>query len=298
MRGMEAQKRVLITGSGGMLAHDLIPALSAAGHAVTALGRAELDVAHTPHLQDLIRHASAPWDWIINCAAYTAVDQAEREPMAAFRANAIGPGALAAWAKANGARLITISTDYVFDGQGSRPYAEDDPTDPRTVYGKTKRTGEENALGEDPRSVIVRTAWLFGRKGKCFPRAMMDRAREGLPLRVVNDQTGCPTPTDELASALVRLLEANPAGGIYHLCGPEAMTWFDFAERVFARAAITVPDFARPDVLPVASSEFPTPAQRPAWSVLGTKRADALGVTPLGNLDPAIDRFVAAWLAG
>lgn len=295
MRGMEAGKRVLVTGAGGMLARDLIPALAAQGFAVTGLTRADLDIAHTPHLQDLIRHPSAPWDWIINCAAYTAVDQAESDAMAAFRANAIGPGALAAWAKANGARLVTLSTDYVFDGQATRPYREDDPTDPQTVYGKTKRAGEENALREDSRSLIVRTSWLFGRKGKCFPRTMLERAKGGQALRVVNDQTGCPTATDDLAVGLVKLIQANPEGGIYHLCGPEAMTWFSFAERVFGRAATQWPDFTVPDVSPVASTEFPTPARRPAWSVLGTERADALGVTPLGDLDTAIDRFLAAW---
>jgi dTDP-4-dehydrorhamnose reductase len=294
---MEAGKRVLVTGAGGMLARDLIPTLAAQGFAVTGLTRAELDIAHPPHLNDLIRHPSAPWDWIINGAAYTAVDQAESEAMAAFRANAIGPGALAAWAKANGARLITLSTDYVFDGQAARPYREDDPTDPQTVYGKTKRAGEENALREDQRSLIVRTSWLFGRKGKCFPRTMLERAKSGQALRVVNDQTGCPTATDDLAAALVKLIQANPEGGIYHLCGPEAMTWFAFAERVLARAEALVSEFKVPEISPVASTEFPTPARRPAWSVLGTERADAIGVTPLGDLDAAIDRIVGAWRA-
>src|SRR5215469_15507041 len=203
--------RVLITGAAGMLGTDVKAA--ARDHDVVALSRAELDISDRDQVKAAV--ADARPDAIINCAAYTNVDGAEADPDAAGAVNATGPGLLAEAAAAAGAWLVHVSTDYVFDGTKTTPYVESDPTGPRSVYGSTKLLGERAiAIAAPDRHTIVRTSWLFGTAGPCFPATMLKLAAERDTLTVVDDQLGCPTFTGHLAPALVELASAQRLPGV------------------------------------------------------------------------------------
>ena len=249
--------RYLVAGAGGMLGTDLLDVL--AGRDVTALTRAELDVTDA----DAVRAAVPGHDVVINATAYTAVDAAESDEAAAFAVNAEGAGHLAAAAAATGARFVQISTDYVFDGTATTPYAEDAPRAPLGAYGRTKAAGEVAVLAH-PGVYLVRTAWLYGAHGSSFPKTMLKLAAERETLSVVDDQVGQPTWSRDLAEAIVRLLDAEAPFGVYHGTNSGETTWFGFARSVFDEAGL---DPAR--VLPTDSTAFVRPAPRPAYSVLG-----------------------------
>jgi dTDP-4-dehydrorhamnose reductase len=204
------------------------------------------------------------------------VDRCESEPEAAWRSNALAPGVVAAACREAGARLIQLSTDYVFDGCASRPYREDDAKGPRSVYGRTKLEGEERALAACPDALVVRTAWVFG-PGRNFVATVLEAAARALEgrgpaLRVVDDQRGSPTYAGHLAEALVTLVEAG-APGVYHLAGSGTATWWDLA-----RAAVDAWGHPELPIAKVTTQEFPRPAPRPAWSVLDLGRAERAGV--------------------
>lgn len=248
--------RYLLAGAGGMLGHDLRAVL--AGRDVTALTRAELDVTDA----DAVRDALAGHDVVINASAYTAVDAAESDEEAAFAVNATGAGNLADAAAANGARIVHISTDYVFDGSGTEPYPEDGPRRPLGAYGRTKAAGEERVL-RHPGAYVVRTAWLYGEHGANFARTMLRLAGERDTVSVVTDQVGQPTWSRDLAGWIVGLLDAEAPAGIYHGTNAGQASWFDFARAIFEGAGL---DPER--VLPTDSAAFTRPAPRPAYSVL------------------------------
>ncbi|HVX07828.1 dTDP-4-dehydrorhamnose reductase [Humibacter sp.] len=251
--------RYLITGASGMLGHDLQDALG--GRDVTALSRAELDVAD----RDAVISAVAGHDVVFNAAAYTKVDDAETHEDVAFAVNAVGTENLAIAARDIGARLVTISTDYVFQGDATKPYAEDAPRDPLNAYGRTKAAGEERALAAHPHGTfVVRTAWLYGAHGPNFAKTMLRLAATHETVTVVDDQRGQPTWTADLAEQLVRLVDADAPSGIYHGTSGGETTWFGFARAVFERAGL---DPER--VQPTTSADFVRPAARPAYSVLG-----------------------------
>ena len=261
--------RLLITGASGMLGVDLRRAAEEAGHQVTALARRDLDIRDAGAVGSALQAGS--FDVVLNCAAHTDVDGAESDPAAARAVNADGAGAVAAAASAQGAWTIHISTDYVFDGEKRTPYLESDPTGPRSVYGATKLEGERSvALAAPGAHTIVRSAWLFGAAGRCFPDTMLRLAAERDELAVVDDQVGCPTFTGHLARALVDLVERprRPLGIVHCAAGGEC-SWFTFAVEVLRAAGVEKP------VRPVGTDQFPRPARRPAYSVLRSSRPDA-----------------------
>ncbi|TFC05476.1 dTDP-4-dehydrorhamnose reductase [Cryobacterium adonitolivorans] len=270
--------RYLIAGAAGMLGRDLQEALI--GREVTSVDRSELDITDLA----AVRKAVTGHDVIINAAAYTAVDAAEENEAAAYAVNAIGPRNLAIGAAAVGAKLVQISTDYVFDGAGNTPYPEDTAIDPLNAYGRTKAAGEQFVLTENPtNSYIVRTAWLYGAHGPNFGRTMLTLAADRDTVSVVADQFGQPTWTVDLARQIVAMLDADAPAGIYHGTNAGQTNWFGFAQAVFASAGLD------PDrVLPTDGSKFVRPAPRPAYSVLGHDAWATAGLAPMRSWTEAL----------
>ncbi|MEL7976880.1 dTDP-4-dehydrorhamnose reductase [Isoptericola sp. F-RaC21] len=280
--------RWVVTGAGGMLGHDLLAALRAAGADVVPLRRADLDVTDP----DAATAAVAGADVVVNCAAWTAVDDAEAHEARAFDVNATGAAHLARAASAAGARLVQVSTDYVFDGSATEPYAEDAPLAPVSAYGRTKAAGEWAVRAQAPDHLIVRTAWLYGAHGDCFPRTMARLGAEKERLAVVDDQIGQPTWTRDLADLVVRLVEAGVPAGTYHGTASGRTSWFGFTRRILASAGLTTP------LEPTTSDAFVRPAPRPAFSVLGHDALRAVGVAPIGDWAARWDAAAAEVLAG
>jgi dTDP-4-dehydrorhamnose reductase len=258
----------LITGAGGMLGTDLRDELTLRGEPVIALSRNDLDITDSRLVSAIVRE-HAP-DVIVNCAAYTKVDLAETEEAAANAINGSAVELLAAAANEVGARLVQVSTDFVFEGSSREPYEPTDPTNPLSAYGRSKLLGEI-AAGHAEKHLIVRTSWLFGVHGPNFVEAIRNQIRKGVEsLRVVNDQRGRPTYTPHLARAIVRLVHAGVDGRV-HYADADECSWYDFACAI-------APDFP---IHPVSSEEFPRPAKRPAYSVLSTAAYErATGVSP------------------
>jgi len=270
--------RFLVTGAGGMLGQDLLAALD--GREVTSLTRSDLDVTDL----DAVRAAVAGHDVVINAAAYTKVDDAESDEEAAFAVNATAAGHLATATAEAGAILVQVSTDYVFDGTATTPYAEDTPLAPVSAYGRTKAEGERLIARENPgRSYLVRTAWLYGAGGPNFAATMLKLAAQRDQLAVVDDQVGQPTWTLDLAKKIVELVDAGAPFGTYHGTNSGQGSWFDFARAVFAGAGL---DPER--VLPTDSSSFQRPAPRPAYSVLGHDAWRAAGLAPMRDWRDAL----------
>ena len=244
--------RVLLTGARGQLGHDLADVLRAED--VRALGHSELDIANRTAVSQAVE--STRPDWIINAAAFNDVDGAESAREAAFAVNADGPGHLAEAAKAAGARLVHISTDYVFDGTKGAAYIEEDPTEPLSVYGESKLAGEVRVLESGAHASVLRTAWLYGIHGKNFVRLILATASTGKSLRVVSDQIGSPTSTRDLALA-IRDLMSTELTGLFHVANSGACSRYEFARAIVHGGA---------DIEPVKSSEMPRPAPRPAAS--------------------------------
>jgi dTDP-4-dehydrorhamnose reductase len=260
--------KLLVTGAGGMLGRDVLAAAERAGHEAVGYARADVDVTDAGAVQRALT-AEQP-DVVVNCAAYTNVDGAEEDERAATDLNGDAAGELAAAAAAVGAAFVQPSTDYVFDGTKRTPYVESDPTAPQSAYGRSKLAGEHATAAATDRHFIVRTSWLFGVAGKNFPDTMLGLARERDELKVVDDQVGCPTYTGHLAEAIVQLAGSD-AYGIHHIAGGGgACSWFEFANEIFRQAEVDV------STVPCTTDEFPRPAPRPAYSVLGSERPDAI----------------------
>jgi dTDP-4-dehydrorhamnose reductase len=266
----------LVTGAAGMLGRDVLAALSP-DRKVTALTRVELDITDV----DAVRSAVAGQDVVVNCAAWTNVDGAESDEAAATAVNGTGVGILAEACAAAGARLIHLSTDYVFPGNATAPYAEQDPTEPVNAYGRSKLAGEQAVLAALPETgYVVRTAWLYGEHGPNFVSTMLRLAGQRETLEVVDDQLGQPTWSLALARRLVGLGEAAVGGrapaGIYHGTASGRTTWFGLARAAFELAGL---DPRR--IRPTTSDKFPRPATRPAYSVLGHGAWARIGMEPL-----------------
>ena len=272
-----------------MLGQDLVAQLTQRGDEVTALGRADLDVTDA----DAALAAVAGHDVVVNCAAWTAVDDAETSEPAAFAVNAVGAASLARAAAATGARVVQVSTDYVFDGAAISPYAEDAPMAPRSAYGRTKGAGEWAVRAEAPDHLVVRTAWLYGAGGPCFPKTIARVARERGGLDVVDDQVGQPTWTVDLADLVVRLVDADVPSGTYHGTSSGTASWFDFARAVVAAAGLDAEI-----VRPTTSEKFVRPAPRPAYSVLGHDALERVGVAPIADWSGRWDAAAPSVLAG
>jgi dTDP-4-dehydrorhamnose reductase len=269
--------RWLVTGAAGMVGRDLVRELEAHGEEVIALSHAELDITDNEQVVAAVRNARP--SIIVNCAAYTKVDDAETNENIANAINASAVEFLAHAANETGALLVHLSTDFVFDGSKRTPYEVNDPVAPLSAYGRSKLLGEQ-AAAQAQKHLIIRTAWLFGVHGPNFVEAMLNQIRKGTnPLRVVNDQRGRPTYTPHLALAIIRLARAaassDVARGMVHYADEGECTWFDFASAIVEEAG------AATNVFPVTTAEFPRPAARPAYSVLSTERYTRLtGVTP------------------
>jgi dTDP-4-dehydrorhamnose reductase len=268
--------RWLITGAGGQLGTDLRHALAGeSGEDVLALRRDELDIADSTAVAKAV--ADFAPDVVVNAAAYTAVDAAESDEDAAHRVNVTGPASIAAALAGRGGKLIHVSTDYVFAGDASAPYQVDDPTWPRSAYGRTKLGGEQAVRDLLPgASWVVRTAWVYGASGGNFVKTMARLERERDTVSVVDDQRGAPTWSADLAVALVELGRSAASPGIYHCTNAGDTTWFGFARAIFEELGA---DPAR--VQPTTTDAFPRPAPRPAYSVLSATAWHAAGLTPL-----------------
>ena len=255
--------KVLITGAGGQLGSAL--QVSLAAHEVTALTRAELDITNLEEVRAVA--ASLRPQVVINCAAYTNVDAAENDEAGAFKLNAEGPRNLAEATAELEIPLVQVSTDYVFDGFGNRPYVESDPPNPLSVYGRSKLSGEQFVASLNPRHYIARTSWLYHHEpvnAKNFPKTMLAQAHKE-SVKVVQDQQGSPTYALHLAEAIARLIETG-SYGVYHLAGSGQTTWFDLTRRLYHLFGV------KTSVEPCTTQEFPRPAKRPAYSVLATIR--------------------------
>ena len=281
---MDDSLRILVTGADGMLAHDLVPALRAAGHAVTALGRPDLDVTDAAECAAGV----AGHDVVLNTAAWTKVDDAETQEARAFSVNAVGAANLARAASWARARLVQMSTDYVFDGTATTPYAAGQPLAPASAYGRTKAAGEWAARALCPDTWVVRTAWLYGHGGPNFVETMLRLASERETVSVVDDQRGQPTSTAELASLVVRLLASPAPPGVYHGTASGETTWHGFARAVFAGVGL---DPER--VVPTTTAAFPRPAPRPAYSVLSHDTLTVAGVAPLGDWQDGLTAYLS-----
>ena len=266
---------VLVFGGNGQVGRELLRALAPLGTVVATTRSGTLADGSACEVADFDRPDSLPAlldrlqpAVVVNAAAHTAVDRAEQEPEAAFRANAQAPGVLARWCAAHGVPLVHYSTDYVFDGQGGTPYREDAPTAPLGVYGTSKRDGEDAVRAAGGRHLIFRTAWVYAAHGGNFLRTMLRLGAERDQLRVVADQIGTPTPAGLIADVTAQALR-HPGGlsGTWHLTASGQTSWHGFAE---AQAAGVLAK--TPVVDAIASSDYPTPARRPAWSVLDNRR--------------------------
>ena len=279
------RRRVLVTGSTGMLGSDLLPVLTAAGHDVFGRPHAELDIADAKAVARAVRELSP--DVVVNCAAFTRVDDCETDPRAE-RVNARAVDHLADACRVHAAQLVQISTDFVFDGEKGSPYREDDPTRPLSAYGRTKLGGEEAAL-RAPGSLVVRASWLFGRSGWNFVEAILRQVEAGKTrLSVVTDQVGRPTATPDLAEAIAALLDAG-AIGVYHFANRDEVSWNEFAREILWRAG-------RRDVAvdPTTSEALARPARRPAYSVLDTGKYERVTGRPIRSFREPLAEYLAA----
>ena len=283
--------RWLVTGAGGMLGSDLVAAVASRGEPVTGMDRVSLDVTDAAAVTDAIARYRP--EVVVNCAAWTAVDDAEAAEEQALAVNGGGPANLAAACAGLGARLVQVSTDYVFAGQAGRPYAEDDAPAPRTAYGRTKLAGERAVLGGLPGSgYVVRTAWLYGARGPSFVRTMIKLEDQRPTVDVVDDQHGQPTWTVDVARQIIALVRSTAAPGIYHATSSGQTTWFGLAREIFGLLGA---DPAR--VKPIPSSALPRPAPRPAYSVLGHGAWAEPGVPPISEWRTALRRAFPGLLA-
>lgn len=268
----ERYRSVVITGGKGMLATELIKVLAARACTPVLTDRDECDITDPAQVAKLFEETRPTL--LINCAAHTAVDRCEDEPELANAINGIGAGYLARECLRYNTQIVHFSTDFVFNGQSDRPYRPDDIPAPLSAYGFSKLLGEQKIQEIAPPSwIIIRTAWLFGRYGNCFPKVIVDRARAGHPLAVVNDQIGCPTYAVDLAKAVFELVDRG-AGGIWHLTNSSPTNWFEFAKAIVTEFGIST------EVTPITTAEWvamrPRQAKRPPYSVMDTSAYTAL----------------------
>lgn len=261
--------KMIISGGSGQLAKCTYDKVSC-GNNVLLLNSTELDITNFEDVSSIT--GSFNPDVIINAAAYTAVDKAEIEPEIAAEVNSRGPKNLAIAAKTVGAKFIHISTDYVFDGSGNVPYKESDPVNPSNVYGKTKLAGELIVRSVLPEAIILRTSWVFSEYGNNFVKTMLRIAKDRDQLGIVSDQIGCPTYAGDIASAILSLINKNAPGGVYHYCGNKSVSWANFAEAIFEQAVISGKLEEKPIVKYIKTESYPTPADRPLYSVLSTEK--------------------------
>jgi len=258
---------ILVTGAAGQLGYELVRALSPLGE-VVGVDRSQLDLADASAIVATVRRVKPAL--IVNAGAYTSVDLAETEAALADAVNGVAPGVLADEAKRHGAVLVHYSTDYVFDGSANAPYDEDSPVRPLSSYGRSKLAGERAVAASGAHALVFRTSWVYGRRGRNFLLTMQRLARERSEIRVVDDQSGAPNWCRELARATARIASRGlpwlaERSGLYHMSAAGRTTWYGFARAILA-------DVASVRVVPITTADYPTPAKRPAYAVLGTAR--------------------------
>jgi dTDP-4-dehydrorhamnose reductase len=255
-----SKMKVLVTGSAGQLGQDLVLLLQQQGHEVLGCDRQEMDITDLDRCTEVISGFGP--DTVIHCAAHTAVDAAETDVDAAYLINATGSRNVALAAEKSGAKLVYISTDYVFDGMGTQPYHEYDNTDPQSIYGKSKRAGEILVQSLSSKFFIVRTSWVYGKYGNNFVKTMLKLGQEKPLLQVVDDQQGSPTYTVDLARFLLELIQTEKYG-IYHASNSESCTWYEFTQAIFEEAEDILGLKFTAKIEPCATEQFPRPAPRP-----------------------------------
>jgi dTDP-4-dehydrorhamnose reductase len=272
--------RIWVPGANGLLGTEVVARLARDGidHVATD---AELDIRDPRALEAFA--AATPFTHVINCAAFAKVDACETQEAEAFAVNATGAGNIARVAA--GKPALHVSTDYVFDGSATAPYREDASTGPISAYGRTKLAGERAFLDGNPRAYVVRTSWLFGPAGPSFVATMLKLLATRPEVRVVDDQVGRPTASVDLAAALIAIATREPAPGIYHFANAGQVTWFGFASAIKDLAKL-------PAALhPITTVDYPTPAKRPAWSVLSTEKLERIGIVPRPWRDALIEQL-------
>ena len=275
--------KVVVTGIKGQLGYDLVKQLTARNHQVYGIERNDLDITDEKAVKAYFEEVKP--DALLHCAAYTNVDAAEEDKETAYNVNALGPKYLAQAASKVGAKMVYVSTDYVFDGTAAEPYEVDHPTHPLGVYGETKFAGEEFVKEYLDRYFIVRTAWVFGINGNNFVKTMLRLAEDRDELGVVHDQVGSPTYTVDLARFMIDLVESDKYG-VYHATNEGVCSWYEFAVEIFNQRGVNV------KVNPLTSEQFPRPAARPKYSVLSKKKIIEQGFTPLPNWKKALSAFL------
>jgi dTDP-4-dehydrorhamnose reductase len=275
--------KVMVLGAGGQVGAELVRVCSRGGDEVIAYSRAELDVLDSARIREVVRHHGPVA--VFNAAAYTAVDRAESEPEMADAVNATAVGRLAQVCRDLVVRLVHFSTDYVFDGSATSPILEDAPTAPLSVYGRSKLHGEEALLSSGAEAYLVRSSWIYGLEGANFIKTVLRATRERGEMRVVDDQRGSPTWARDLAMASRKLLDVGPPS-VYHISNSGDCTWYELARAVVDLAGI------RARVEPITTAEYPTPATRPAYSVLDNRAWRDLGEPPLRPWRDALAEFV------
>lgn len=279
--------RVLVTGAKGQLGTDVMAELKSNNIEAVGIGREELDIVDAKACEEFFDKANAEKriDAVIHCAAYTAVDKAEDEQELSYNINALGTKNIATACKKFDMKLMYISTDYVFNGQGERPWEPDDERQPLNVYGKTKYEGELFVEEIAKKYFIVRIAWVFGIAGNNFIKTMLKLAKERDSLTVVDDQIGSPTYTADLSKLLVSIIQTDNYGR-YHATNEGYCSWYEFAKEIFKVAGVTI------NVAPVDSSAYPAKAKRPANSRMEKKKLDEMGFKRLPSWQDAIRRYI------
>jgi len=275
---------VLVTGVNGQLGHDVVKELTKKGHEAHGTDRNTLDITNETDVHSYVGKVKP--DAIIHCAAYTNVDQAETDRDSAYQVNALGTKYLAQAAKEMKAKMVLVSTDYVFNGSATEPYEVDQPTEPLGVYGETKLAGEQFLANSLEQYFIVRTAWVYGINGHNFVKTMLRLGEERGEVGVVHDQVGSPTYTVDLAALLVELIETEKYG-VYHATNSGVCSWYDFAVEIFKQAGLNV------NVNPLTSEQYPRPAARPKYSVLSKKKMEAQGFTALRDWKEALSAYLS-----
>ncbi|MER0045896.1 dTDP-4-dehydrorhamnose reductase [Pectobacterium odoriferum] len=267
--------KILLTGANGQLGRcfqDRLPE----EWKILATDSNELDITDLERVEEVVKNFQP--DAIVNAAAYTAVDKAESEPKIAENINVRGPHNLATVATKYNVQLVHVSTDYVFDGNSTEPYSENSPTNPLSVYGKTKLEGEQAVTKASPEAIIVRTAWVFSEYGNNFVKTMLRLAKERDTLSIVADQKGCPTYAGDLTQAIISLLEKNAESGIYHYCGDKEVSWYEFAKIIFEMAKQQGVIDKLPQLTAITAEQYPTPAHRPQYSSLSCEKIESLSI--------------------
>lgn len=284
---------ILVTGINGQVGHELVRRDPSTDFMVHGFNRANLDITDKKNVASIVEKIKPAL--IINCAAYTAVDKAEDEHDKAFAANQYGPAFLADECQRLHIPLIHLSTDYVFDGEASKPYKETDPVSPLGIYGKSKEAGEREVRSRIDHHIILRTSWVYGTHGQNFVKTMLRLGQEREELRVVNDQWGCPTYAGDIADALFVIAGKILSGtfdhwGTYHCCGSTDLTWYDFANHIVSMAKKSH-TLSVKKIIPISTEQFPTPTRRPAYSVLDCRKLYSTFGIELPELTASLKSF-------